>query len=145
MTALYAELDGLAAEKIALAERLVKLFERAMARLEHDLHKILKLQGDEPGLPPTQHFLSAVESTAQQLQTSLRAASAAVAEVPAPPPPAAAAPPQKSKCVRARPSPRARGDVRQRITHRIAHPPQRCLSFQRERDKGVTLRRLRAT
>ena len=67
VNALYAEVDVLAAEKVALAARLVKLLERAMARLQHDLQKILKLQGDEPGLPPTQHFLRNVDSTMQQL------------------------------------------------------------------------------
>ena len=96
INALYAELDVLAGEKVALAERLVKLFERALARLKHDLARILKLQGDEPGLPPTQHFLNAVESTVQQLQTNIRAASAA-AETPTAATPAAP-PPQKSEC-----------------------------------------------
>ena len=96
LNALHAEIDALSAEKIVLAERLVKLFERAMARLQHDLQRILKLQGDEPGLPPTQHFLSTLDSTVQQLQTNLRAASV-VAETPTvstPVPP----PPQKSTC-----------------------------------------------
>ena len=96
INALYVELDVLAGEKVALAERLVKLFERALARLKHDLARILKLQGDEPGLPPTQHFLSTLDSTVQQLQTNLRAASV-VAETPTvstPVPP----PPQKSTC-----------------------------------------------
>lgn len=95
VNALYMEVDLLAAEKIALAARLVKLLERAMARLQHDLQKILKLQGEEPGLPPTQHFLNNVDTTVQQLQTSLRnAVAAAVSPPPAAPP--AAPPPQKS-------------------------------------------------
>ncbi|TFK94244.1 hypothetical protein K466DRAFT_397529 [Polyporus arcularius HHB13444] len=97
---LYAEVDLLAAEKIALSARLVKLLERAMARLQHDLQKILKLQGEEPGLPPTQHFLSNVDTTVQQLQTSLRNAVAAAVSPPPPAPPAAP-PPQKKRRVAA--------------------------------------------
>ncbi len=100
VSALYADLDALAAEKVALSDRLVKIFERAMARLQHDLQKILKLQGEEPGLPPTQHFLSSVESTVQQIQ-SLRAATQAI-EVPLAPTPVAAPPPQKSTYFRLR-------------------------------------------
>ncbi|KAI1792206.1 hypothetical protein LXA43DRAFT_1007031 [Ganoderma leucocontextum] len=38
-----------------------------MARLQHDLGRILELHGDEPGLPPTQDFLDGVESTVQQI------------------------------------------------------------------------------
>ena len=95
VSGLYADLDALAAEKVDLSDRLVKIFERAMARLQHDLQKILKLQGEEPGLPPTQHFLSSVESTVQQIQ-SLRAAAQAI-EVPTAPVPVPVAPPaQKS-------------------------------------------------
>ncbi|KAI0722394.1 hypothetical protein C8T65DRAFT_137918 [Cerioporus squamosus] len=100
VNALYAEVDLLAMEKTALAARLVKLLERAMARLQHDLQKILKLQGEEPGLPPTQHFLNNVDTTVQQLQTSLRSAVAAAVS----PPPAAAPaapPPQKKRRVTA--------------------------------------------
>ncbi|PIL37396.1 transcription factor [Ganoderma sinense ZZ0214-1] len=95
VSGLYADLDALAAEKVALSDRLVKIFERAMARLQHDLQKILKLQGEEPGLPPTQHFLSSVESTVQQIQ-SLRAAAQAI-EVPTAPIPVAAPPAQKKR------------------------------------------------
>ncbi|KAI0752772.1 hypothetical protein C8Q80DRAFT_1148148 [Daedaleopsis nitida] len=82
VSVLYAEVDALAAEKTALADRLVKIFERAMARLQHDLTRIHKLQGDEPGLPPTQQFLSSVESTVQQLQASFKTAATAAAESP---------------------------------------------------------------
>ncbi|KAI9068440.1 hypothetical protein FKP32DRAFT_1561604 [Trametes sanguinea] len=71
---LYAEVDALAAEKIMLSERLVRIFERAMARLNHDIQRILKLQGDETPLPATQHFLSTVDSTVKQLQTGMRTA-----------------------------------------------------------------------
>lgn len=65
-----------------------------MARLQHDLARILRLQGDEPGLPPTQHFLGIVDSTVQQIQTSLRTATAAVEPAPVSAP--VAPPPKKS-------------------------------------------------
>ncbi|KAK7696217.1 hypothetical protein QCA50_000870 [Cerrena zonata] len=42
----YAEIDRLAVEKEKLAERIVQLINRARARLEHDLHKVLVLQGE---------------------------------------------------------------------------------------------------
>ncbi|KAI0776184.1 hypothetical protein BD413DRAFT_262380 [Trametes elegans] len=91
VNAMYAEVDALAAEKIALSERLVRIFERAMSRLNHDIQRILKLQGDDPGLPATQQFLSNMENTVQHLQTNLRAATAAVespsASISAAPPP----------------------------------------------------------
>ncbi|EIN10983.1 hypothetical protein PUNSTDRAFT_119808 [Punctularia strigosozonata HHB-11173 SS5] len=45
----YAEVDRLAAEKMALAERVVRLIARARARLDVDLTKVLALQGgDDP-------------------------------------------------------------------------------------------------
>ncbi|OJT05402.1 Chromatin modification-related protein YNG2 [Trametes pubescens] len=93
---LYAEVDALAAEKSALSQRLVRTLERAMARLNHDIQRILKLQGDDPGLPATQHFLSSVDSTVQQIQTNLRTAAAAV-EPPSASISAAAPPPQKKR------------------------------------------------
>ena len=42
----YAEIDQLAIEKGKLADRIVQLINRARARLEHDLHKVLILQGE---------------------------------------------------------------------------------------------------
>ena len=45
LNALHAEIDALSAEKIVLAERLVKLFERAMARLQHDLQALHRARG----------------------------------------------------------------------------------------------------
>ncbi|KAI0751065.1 hypothetical protein C8Q80DRAFT_1155286 [Daedaleopsis nitida] len=57
-----------------------------MARLQQDLARIRTLQGDEPGLPPTQQFLGSVESTVQQLQASLKTAAAAAVEAPPPAP-----------------------------------------------------------
>ncbi|KAI0677275.1 hypothetical protein C8Q78DRAFT_960660 [Trametes maxima] len=96
---LYAEVDALAAEKTALAARLVRIFERALSRLNHDIQRILKLQGDDPGLPATQQFLSSVESTVQHIQTNLRTATAAIES------PSAsistAPPPQKSESLAA--------------------------------------------
>ncbi|KAI0650469.1 hypothetical protein C8Q79DRAFT_901818 [Trametes meyenii] len=92
---LYAEVDALAAEKTALAARLVRIFERALSRLNHDIQRILKLQGDDPGLPATQQFLSSVESTVQHIQTNLRTATAAIESPSASI--SAAPPPQKSE------------------------------------------------
>ena len=70
-----------------------------MARLQHDLARILKLQGDEPGLPPTQHFLSTVDSTMQQLQTNIRTVVAAVEPPPVSAPVVPGPPPKKSACL----------------------------------------------
>lgn len=44
----YAAIDALAAEKLALAQRVVALIARARARLEHDLGRVLVLQGGAP-------------------------------------------------------------------------------------------------
>lgn len=46
----YADIDKLAAEKLELAQRVVELITRARARLDHDLGKVLVLQGDTPEL-----------------------------------------------------------------------------------------------
>ncbi|KAH9943195.1 uncharacterized protein BXZ73DRAFT_87583 [Epithele typhae] len=101
VAAMYAELGVLSREKVALATRLVKLFERAMARLQHDVQKILKLQGDEPGLPPTKHFLATVDDTVRQLESSLRAAVTSAVATPVETPPALAPtgppPPKKQR------------------------------------------------
>ena len=72
---MYDEVNALAAEKVALSGRLTKLVERAMARLQHDLEKVVEVEGDEVGLPPTQDFLAGVESTTRQI-SGLRAAAA---------------------------------------------------------------------
>ncbi|KAI0832701.1 hypothetical protein BC628DRAFT_1347953 [Trametes gibbosa] len=88
---LYARVDALAAEKVVLSDRLVRTFERALARLDHDVRRILKLQGDDPGLPATQQFLGSVDSTVQSIQTNLRTAAAVIespsASITAGPPP----------------------------------------------------------
>ena len=42
----YAEIDKLALEKLELAQRIVELITRARARLDHDLGKVLALQGE---------------------------------------------------------------------------------------------------
>jgi len=44
----YAEIDKLAAEKLELSQRVVELITRARARLDHDLSKVLILQGETP-------------------------------------------------------------------------------------------------
>jgi chromatin modification-related protein YNG2 len=44
----YAEIDKLADEKLELSQRIVELINRARARLDHDLSKVLILQGDTP-------------------------------------------------------------------------------------------------
>ena len=46
--AAYAEIDKLAAEKLGLAERVVELITRARARLDHDVSRVLVLQGEPP-------------------------------------------------------------------------------------------------
>ena len=46
--AAYAEIDKLAVEKLGLAERIVELITRARARLDHDVGKVLVLQGEPP-------------------------------------------------------------------------------------------------
>ena len=46
--AAYAEIDKLAAEKLGLAERIVELITRARARLDHDVSRVLVLQGEPP-------------------------------------------------------------------------------------------------
>ncbi|KAH9855072.1 hypothetical protein C2E23DRAFT_867148 [Lenzites betulinus] len=94
--ALYARVDALAAEKVVLSERLVRTLERALARLDHDVRRILKLQGDDPGLPATQHFLGSVDSTVQSIQANLRTA-AAVIEAPSASISTGGPPPQKSE------------------------------------------------
>ena len=99
---MYDEVNALAAEKVALSTRLTKLVERAMARLQHDLQRVVKLEGDEVGLPPTQDFVARAESTMQQI-SGLRAAAAQ--EIGSPTPPTMRASPtpapraQKSMCV----------------------------------------------
>ncbi|PIL23566.1 transcription factor [Ganoderma sinense ZZ0214-1] len=76
---MYDEVNALAAAKVALSARLAALLERAMARLQHALQRILELEGDEPGLLPTQDFLAGVERTVRQIN-GLRAAAAKAAE-----------------------------------------------------------------
>ena len=95
-------MNALAAEKVALSARLTKLVERAMARLQHDLQKVVELEGGEVGLPPTQDFLASVESTMRQI-SGLRAAAAQEIGSPAPPTTRSSSTPapraQKSTCL----------------------------------------------
>ena len=91
----YAEIDKLAAEKIALAERLVSLIQRARARLDHDLTKVLVLQGEPaPEIQTSYSFGQGLRNPAERITESLRNAIAIPEASPAPP--ASAAPPQKS-------------------------------------------------
>ena len=99
---MYDEVNALAAEKVALSGRLTKLLERTMARLQHDMRRVVELERDEVGLPPTQDFLAGVENTIRQIN-GLRAA--ATQEIGSPALPAMRASPtpapraQKSTCV----------------------------------------------
>ena len=52
VTAAYAELDRLSAEKMALAQRLVETMTRVNARLDHDLGRVVRLTGE----PPQEHY-----------------------------------------------------------------------------------------
>lgn len=90
----YAELDRLAAEKEALANRLVQLIERARARLAHDLSKVLALQGY---LDPAtaQSGYSAARDPVQKANEIIRN-SIAIPELPATPA-ASSGPPQKKR------------------------------------------------
>ncbi|PCH40944.1 hypothetical protein WOLCODRAFT_24379 [Wolfiporia cocos MD-104 SS10] len=89
----YTEMDQLAAEKVALAERMVQLVARARARLNHDLDRVLALQGEaDPALQGGLFAPSAraAASVVDRVNESLRSAIAIPEAVPAPP----AAPPQ---------------------------------------------------
>ncbi|KAH8096709.1 hypothetical protein BXZ70DRAFT_1009703 [Cristinia sonorae] len=100
----YAEIDKLSDEKLALAERIVRLIGRAQVRLEVDLQKVLVLQGEEP--IPTQatasYFANAATRTPMtQVLDDLRSAVSVptTASVATPPPftpsSSTAAPPAK--------------------------------------------------
>ncbi|KAH9938109.1 uncharacterized protein B0H18DRAFT_1112295 [Fomitopsis serialis] len=84
ISAQYAEIDQLAAEKIALAERMVQLIQRARARLDHDLSKASYSLGQGSRNP------------AERITESLRNA-IAIPEAPPPAPSASVAPPQKKR------------------------------------------------
>lgn len=91
--AYYAEADKLSEEKIRLTERIEELITRTRARLDHDLAKVLRLQGDD--VPQGMHSYSSFGRAAtQQIQESLRAASISLPEaVPIAPVAAASTPP----------------------------------------------------
>lgn len=83
ISAHYAEIDRLAAEKEVLAERMVQLIMRARARLDYDLNKVLVLQGElDPSLQAG-CYLSA-KNPADKINESLRNA-IAIPEAPASP------------------------------------------------------------
>jgi len=96
----YAEVDKLAQEKIALAERLGTLIQRARTRLDYDLRRVLILQGEDPGQPA---FVSTSRNPVQEINETLRLAAAeAPPIIPTPPVilPSTTAPIQKSAFVR---------------------------------------------
>ncbi|KAI0068552.1 hypothetical protein BV25DRAFT_1817407 [Artomyces pyxidatus] len=84
---IFAEVDRLAAEKLALAQRLVVLVQRARARLDYDLSKVLVLQGD---LDPAQQGPFTARTAATQVNDSLRGAMALPDALPVPAPPVVA-------------------------------------------------------
>jgi len=79
----YAEVDKLAQEKIVLAERLGTLIQRARTRLDYDLHKVLVLQGEDPGHPA---FVSTSRNPVQEINEVLRLAAAEASPVASSPP-----------------------------------------------------------
>jgi chromatin modification-related protein YNG2 len=98
----YAEVDKLAQEKIALAERLGTLIQRARTRLDYDLRRVLILQGEDPGQPA---FVSTSRNPVQEINETLRLAAAeAPPIIPTPPVvlPSTSAPTQKSAFFRLR-------------------------------------------
>jgi len=58
----YAEIDKLAAEKLEIAQRVVELITRARARLDHDLSKVLVLQGEAPELAGGSHGVALADT-----------------------------------------------------------------------------------
>lgn len=79
----YEEVDKLAQEKIVLAERLGTLIQRARTRLDYDLHKVLVLQGEDPGHPA---FVSTSRNPVQEMNEVLRLAAAEASPItPSPP------------------------------------------------------------
>ncbi|CAL1700209.1 unnamed protein product [Somion occarium] len=89
----YAEIDRLAAEKQRLSERIVQLITRARARLEHDLNKVLILQGDlEPTIQGS-YLAHGTRNPVHQVLDLLKGASniVSISEVPATPTPTGAA------------------------------------------------------
>ncbi|KAH9844375.1 uncharacterized protein C8Q71DRAFT_42128 [Rhodofomes roseus] len=100
IAAQYAEIDQLASEKIALAERMVQLIQRARARLDHDLSKVLVLQGEPaPEIQTSYSFGQGSRNPAERINESLRNA-IAIPEAP-PAPSVSAAPPQKKRRIAA--------------------------------------------
>lgn len=80
----YAEISRLGSEKEALAQRLVALIARARARLDHDLSKVLVLQGEPESGMQTNYYFGASRNPVQQINESLRNA-ITIPEAPASP------------------------------------------------------------
>lgn len=98
VSAHYAEIDRLAAEKEALANRLVQLVSRARARLDHDLSKVLVLQGElDPSVQAGPFSSAATKTPIDKLNDTLRTA-ITIPEAPATPIMNPGPPPQKSAC-----------------------------------------------
>ncbi|TCD63483.1 Histone acetyltransferase complex subunit [Steccherinum ochraceum] len=64
----HAEIDQLSDEKIALAERIVRLIARAQVRLDADVQKVMVLQGEEPVVPQTASFYNATPARTPMTQ-----------------------------------------------------------------------------
>ncbi|OBZ70433.1 Chromatin modification-related protein png1 [Grifola frondosa] len=77
------EIMTLAEEKEALAQQLVRLIERARARLDYDLNRVLVLQGDEQALQASYSLGSSARNAVQQMTESLRNA-IAIPDAPSP-------------------------------------------------------------
>ncbi|KAI0082507.1 hypothetical protein K474DRAFT_1694352 [Panus rudis PR-1116 ss-1] len=98
----YSEIDRLAVEKEKLAERIVQLINRARARLEHDLHKVLVLQGELDQTNPAGGYVPyGARNPVTQVIDALKTASNTVAISEAPSPNSAVPPPPKKRRVTA--------------------------------------------
>ncbi|KAI0320164.1 hypothetical protein OF83DRAFT_1169587 [Amylostereum chailletii] len=131
----YAEADKLCEEKIKLAERIDDLIARTRARLDHDLGRVLALQGEDTS-QLNSSFVSTSRSAAQQMNESFRSASISLPEaVPitpvAPSAPVIAPAPKRRKITATAsvnaiklPSPAPMAiPTRTRITHQTSHRP----------------------
>ncbi|OCH94269.1 hypothetical protein OBBRIDRAFT_817293 [Obba rivulosa] len=100
IAASYAEIERLGVEKEQLADRLVAIIQRARARLEHDLSRVLVLQGDLDRSAEGGYYTTpSIRNPVQQINESLRNA-ISIPEAPATPA-AGSAPPQKKRRVTA--------------------------------------------
>ncbi|EMD40515.1 hypothetical protein CERSUDRAFT_80181 [Gelatoporia subvermispora B] len=97
IAASYAEIERLSVEKEQLADRLVAIIQRAKARLEHDLSRVLVLQGDADRSIEGGYYLTpGMRNPVQQINESLRNA-ISIPEAPATPTPGSAPPTKKRR------------------------------------------------